>query len=267
MCLHTANEKATETRTEKMKTLIRSMMPTEQLQFKRFVTKTEKLRTLVKTMNVTERSKYGEFVFKTKKKCREEMPTAPLCRETSPRTNLTFTAVPPSRETSPHTNRMLSQALKKFTKIPEQCKECRKEHPTRVCIDRFRRIKGLKRPSKPQPTTITDTSDDESSGSDTLHKSEDEDETTQLKMVTFDLPAKDNKHDAPSEAFKTLNIDESESDDGSDNGSIDTQQPTSQNDEVDAQLAHAAWLRKTSDNVYMSNRKSMVLRAYIHVAH
>ena len=41
----------------------------------------------------------------------------------------------------------------------------------------------------------------------------------------------------------------------------------SENDEVDAHLTHAAQLRKTSDNVYMSNRKSMNLRAYVHAVH
>src|SRR5712675_781042 len=40
-----------------------------------------------------------------------------------------------------------------------------------------------------------------------------------------------------------------------------------ENDEADARLTHAAQLRKTSDNVYISNRKSMNLRAYVHAAH
>src|SRR5712672_1617065 len=58
-----------------------------------------------------------------------------------------------------------------------------------------------------------------------------------------------------------------DSEESSNAGSIETQQPSSQNDEANARLAHAEWLRKTSDNVYMSNRKSMVLKAYIHAAH
>jgi len=41
----------------------------------------------------------------------------------------------------------------------------------------------------------------------------------------------------------------------------------SENDEADACLTHAAQLRKISDNVYMSNRKSMNLKAYIHAVH
>jgi len=41
----------------------------------------------------------------------------------------------------------------------------------------------------------------------------------------------------------------------------------SENDEADAHLTHAAQLRKTLDNVYMSNRKSMSLKAYVHAVH
>jgi len=215
-------------------------------------------------MTTTERSEFKAYVLG--KDEQQKISTNMLSRETSPHTNEAITAAPPSRETGPHTNQMLNQTLKKFTKIPERCEECGKEHPTCVCIDRFRRLKGLKRPSKQRPKTTIDMSDDESSGSDTLHESEDEDETTQPKSVTFDLPPKDDERDTLSEALKALNADESESDDGNDDDDAETQQSTSQNDEVDAQLAHAAWLRKVSDNVYMSNRKSMVLRAYIHAA-
>jgi len=75
------------------------------------------------------------------------------------------------------------------------------------------------------------------------------------KSVTFDLSEGD--PDTPSY----------DADDSTSNQSDDTEEPTSQNDEVDARLAHATWLRKTSENVYMSNRKAMSLRAYIHAAH
>jgi len=75
------------------------------------------------------------------------------------------------------------------------------------------------------------------------------------KSVTFDLP--ESEPNTPS-----YDVDDSASDQ-----SDDTQQPTSQNDEADTQLVHAAWLRKTSDNVYMSNRKAMSLRVYVHAAH
>src|SRR5882672_1840441 len=58
-----------------------------------------------------------------------------------------------------------------------------------------------------------------------------------------------------------------DSEESKDEESVEIQNPTSQNDEADACLVHAAWLRKTLDNVYMSNRRSMNLRAYIHAAH
>ena len=58
-----------------------------------------------------------------------------------------------------------------------------------------------------------------------------------------------------------------DSEESEDEKSTETQKLTSQNDEADAHLVHTAWLRKTSDNVYMSNWKSMNLRTYIHAAH
>src|SRR5712675_454101 len=75
------------------------------------------------------------------------------------------------------------------------------------------------------------------------------------KLVTFDLP-KDTSDDPSNEADDSMN-----------DRSDDTEEPTSQNDEADARLTRAAWLRKTSENVYMSNRKAMILKAYVHAAH
>jgi len=76
-------------------------------------------------------------------------------------------------------------------------------------------------------------------------------------MVTFDVP------DDESTGSNTL----CDSEESEDEESVETQNLTSQNDKADARLVHAAWLRKTSDNVYMSNRKSMNLRTYVHAAH
>src|SRR5712672_240384 len=76
-------------------------------------------------------------------------------------------------------------------------------------------------------------------------------------MVTFDVP------DDESTGSDTL----CDSEESEDEESAETQNPTPQNDKADACLVHAAWLRKTSDNVYMSNRKSMNLRTYVHAAH
>jgi len=75
------------------------------------------------------------------------------------------------------------------------------------------------------------------------------------KSVVFNLP--EDNSDAPSH----------HADDSMSDQSDETQNPTSQNNEANARLVHAAWLRKTSENVYMSNRKAMSLKAYVHAAH
>jgi len=68
-----------------------------------------------------------------------------------------------------------------------------------------------------------------------------------MKSVTFSLP--DDRPTTPEPESPSDNADELE------------------NDEADVCLTQAAQLRKTSDNMYMSNRKSMNLKAYIHAAH
>ena len=148
-----------------------------------------------------------------------------------------------SRETSPHAKRAftgvlpsretgphISQVLRQLAKIPERCEECSGEHPTRICIRQFRKT------YKPEPIA---------------------EQPTRPKRVTFDVP------DDESTGSDTL----CDSEKSEDEESTETQDPTSQNDEADAQLVHAAWLRKTLDNVYMSNQKSMNLRTYVHAAH
>jgi len=132
-------------------------------------------------------------------------------------------------------------------------------------------MKRFERLREPETTPLLAT-DDDSTNSDTLYDSEEsgDDETGPItnltksmkrlslvpdKSVAFDLPG-DNS-DAPSR----------DADDSMSDRSNNTEKPTSQNDEVDARLAHAAWLRKTSENVYMSNRKAMSLKAYVHAAH
>src|SRR5712672_1021149 len=161
--------------------------------------------------------------------------------EGKPRTRKPNTLL--SRETSPHANRAftgvllsreigphISQVWRQSIKTPERCKECGGEHPTCICIRWFRRL------HKPEPVT---------------------EQIMRPKRVTFEVP------DDESSGSDTLyDPEESESEE-----SIETQNPTSQNDEADARLVHAAWLRKTLDNVYMSNQKSMNLRTYVHTAH
>jgi len=158
-----------------------------------------------------------------------------------------------------------AERIRELLGSPEQCKECGGEHPTRLCMKRFEKLRNPE-------TTPLPTADDDSTNSDTLCDSEESenDETesipdltkrmermslTPTKSVTFDLP--EDNHDAPSD----------DTDDSTSDQSNDAEEPTSKNDEADARLTHAAWLRKTSENVYMSNRKSMILKAYVHAAH
>src|SRR5712672_4478792 len=153
-CPRAYSQQPTETKAETMKNLIRSMTLSEQSQFKGFVTQAEKLRALVKTMTTTERSEFKARVLG--KNEQQEISTTMLSRETSPRTNPTITAVPPSRETGPHTNQMLSQALMKFAKKPERCEECGEEHPTRICIHRSKRLREeQERTTRPKTMTTT----------------------------------------------------------------------------------------------------------------
>src|SRR5712672_1579766 len=135
-----------------MKNLIRSMTLNERSQFKGFVTRAEKLRMLIKTMTTTEQSEFKAYVLG--KNEQQEISMTMLSRETSPRTNPTITAVPPSRETGPHTNQMLSQALMKFAKKQVRCDECGEEHPTRICMHRSKRLHE-ERERTTQPKTMT----------------------------------------------------------------------------------------------------------------
>src|SRR5712675_312897 len=116
-CPRAYGQQSTETKAETMKNLIRSMTLNERSQFKGFVTQAEKLRMLIKEMTTTERSEFKAYVLG--KNERQEMSTTMLSRETSPRTNPTIIAVPPSRETGPHvvqSMKRLVEALKRFRK-------------------------------------------------------------------------------------------------------------------------------------------------------
>jgi len=253
-CPHTYGQQSTETKAETMKNLIRSMTPNERSQFKGFVTRAEKLRMLIKMMTTTERSEFKAYVLG--KDERSETSTTMLRRETSPRTNPTITAVPPSRETGPRTNQMLSQALMKFAKKQVRCDECGEEHPTRICMHRSKRLREeQERATRPKTMTVM---------KGIMKQRLPTSPTSELvkKLERLHIPS-DDETDDENLGSDTL----CDSEESSDAGSVETQQPSSQNDEANACLAHAEWLRKTSDNVYMSNRKSMVLKAYIHAAH
>src|SRR5712671_5317985 len=274
-CPHAYSQQPTETKAEMMKNLIRSMTTKERSQFKSFVTRAEKLRMFVKTMTTREQAEFKAYVL-SKNEQQKRTSTTMLSRETSPHTNLMITALPPSRETGPHTNQMLSQALIKFTEKQVRCDECGGKHPTRVCIHRSKRLHG-KQEETARPETMTVTSETT------------EQRRASPKTVRFDARVEEVPDTRPptspiSELVKKLEglhvLTDDETDEESsgsdtlcdpeepnDAESVETQQPSSQNNEASARLVHAEWLRKTSDNVYMSNRKSMVLTAYIHAAH
>jgi len=122
-------------------------------------------------------------------------------------------------------------------------------------------------------------SDDDSTGSDTLYDSEESEDSEPItnqpaqptRMVMFDLPEEEASE--PRDRFTTETTElmdkfanETEEQVNEQEG-CQTQAATFQNEEADERLVHAAWLRKTSDNVYMSNWKSMNLRTYVHAAH
>src|SRR5712675_2334571 len=256
-CPRAYSQQSTETKVETMENLIRSMTLSEQSQFKRFVTRAEKLRMLVKTMTTTERSEFKAYVLG--KNEQQEISTTMLSRETSPRTNPTITAVPPSRETGPHTNQMLSRALMKFAKKQVQCDECGEEHPTRICMHRSKRLR-----EKRERTTRPKTVKFEASTEEILDTRLTTSPTNELveKLERLHVPSNDEADDESSGSDTLCDSEES-----SETENVETQRPSPQNDEANARLAHAEWLRKISDNVYMSNRKSMVLKAYVHAAH
>ena len=130
----------------------------------------------------------------------------------------------------------------------------------------------------PETATLP-TPDNDSMGSDTLYDSEesenDESVTSQparpTKTVTFNLP--EGEASEPGDEFTTETTElmgkftDETKEQVNERESCQTQATIFQNEEADERLVHTAWLRKTSDNVYMSNRKSMNLRTYVHAAH
>ena len=87
-CPQTTDRKSTETRVERMQTLLKEMTPTE-------------------------RAKFKEYILNDKKKAKIKTLTIPLSRETSPHANQTPIAVPLSRETSPRA----SQSMKRLIEV------------------------------------------------------------------------------------------------------------------------------------------------------
>jgi len=122
-CPYAITPSFTETKMEKMQSLLQSMTPSERAQFKREISpQMTTMQAHLRTMTTFELKEFKRqitpdatqllvTVLKNKKTL-----TNPLSRETSPHTDRTFTANPPSRETGPHPNKSmkkLAQALKK----------------------------------------------------------------------------------------------------------------------------------------------------------
>jgi len=208
--------------------------------------KVGRMQAFLTSMTPTERTKFKEYVLNDEKKPRTKIPITPLSRETSSHTNQTPAVVLPNREAGPH----YSRALERLVKILKHCEECNSEHPTRTCVKRFQKLR------KPESTPYL-IHDDNSTGSSTLYNSEESEgckarpmtdpSTHPMKSVMFSLP--EDRPTTPKPENPSYDTDESE------------------NNEADMRLTHAAQLRKSSDNVYMSNWKSMSLKAYIHAMH
>src|SRR5712672_1895574 len=159
----------------------------------------------------------------------------------------------------------LANALKRRIKQRERCAECGEGHPTPLCTKYLEKSqesrvaspftfdnsptnnKTLRDPKRPM--------NDESDLLINLEKAMAKLSMQSPKTVTFDLPG--DTPDSPSD----------DADKAADGQTEESENPTSQSDEVDTRLTRTAWQRNTSDNIYMSNRKSMNLRAYVHAAH
>ena len=122
-CPQTITPKLTETRMEKMQSLLRSMTPSERAQFKQEISPRMKtMQAHLRAMTPSELREFKRWITPNATQIlavtlkNKEASTNPLSRETSPRTNQTFTEILPSRETGPHpakSLKKLAQALKK----------------------------------------------------------------------------------------------------------------------------------------------------------
>src|SRR5712671_692541 len=181
-------------------------------------TKMEKIQALLRSMTTTERTEFKKHVLKTTDELRTRTTEPLLSRETSPHTDRMFTEPSSSGGTNLHTRQMPKQ----FAETPERCEECDGAHPTRICMKRFLKTRNTE-------LVLHPTRDNDSTGSDTLCDSKGL-EDGEIKPTT-DLLI----HPIKTVAFDLLN-DESGDDNDNDDDSVNTQQPTSQNDEADARL-------------------------------
>src|SRR5712672_2326874 len=122
-CPRAIAPKPTETKVEKMQSLLRSMTPSERAQFKREISpQMIAMQTHLRTMTTSELREFRRRITPNATQIpvtalrNAKTTTNLLSRETSPHTDQTFTGTLPSRETGPHPTKLtkkLAQALKK----------------------------------------------------------------------------------------------------------------------------------------------------------
>src|SRR5712671_4835842 len=157
-CPHATTPKPTETRMERMQSLLKSMTPSERAQFKREISpQMMVMQAHLRTMTTLELREFKKRIApNTTQRLvtalrNTKTTTAPLSRETSPHTDQMFTGTPPSRETGPHpakSMKKLAQALKKRAKYKAE----QKTHTSPLEHSQKALAKAIKRTTKaPHP--------------------------------------------------------------------------------------------------------------------
>src|SRR5712675_2416935 len=140
-CPHATTPKPTETKMEKMQSLLRSMTPNERAQFKQEVNpRMTTMQAHLRTMTTHELKEFKRQItpnatqmLVTALKNKKTL-TNLLSRETSPQANLISTETSPRRETGPHPTKSmkkLAQALKKRAKY-ETNRQIQTLHPNHL---------------------------------------------------------------------------------------------------------------------------------------
>src|SRR5712671_1395453 len=125
-CPHATTLKPTETKVEKMQSLLRSMTPTERAQFKQRISpRMMTMQAHLRTMTPPELQEFKRRITPNATQIfaaaleNTKTTTDLLSRETSPHANRTIAGNSPSRETGPHpakSLKKLAQAIKKRAK-------------------------------------------------------------------------------------------------------------------------------------------------------
>src|SRR5712675_838257 len=159
-CPHTPPPKPTETKMERMQSLLQSMTPSERAQFKREISpQMTAMQAHLRTMTTLELREFKKQIAPNVTQIlvtalrNAKTTTNPLSRETSPRADQTFTESPPSRETSPHpskSRKKLAQALKKRAtyEIEQRIRTPRPDSSREVLAEALKRTKKTPHPNQ-----------------------------------------------------------------------------------------------------------------------